>query len=660
MSYLFVDCETKSFADLKTCGAWRYSEDPTTDCISIAWAVDKKAVFSSPPKGAFAYFYNKPTKDLVFVARNALFDFAIMKNVLIPKYGFHPDFGDPSRWLCTAALSRMHGLPASLADSAEYLNKTHKKLADGMRLIQMYSIPAKNKKTGERTFRPIPPDEMKRWLEYDKADVEADREAFYTMIKLPNFELEKEIFQHDFALNIKGVRIDTKGLAHLVEVVEAATDRAMKDQTKYTVTWRNKKGEENTGPLNVRSGPKLTAWLASKGFDAPNNRVETLEKIYDELDADELSVAGIKEVRDVLSFRFFLAKASIKKYRAAANRVSPDGRLRYFIKYFGAHTGRYASEGFQIHNLPKSKWKTDVEPDIEIGKLIKEINADMPYKQIVELGKQILPGLIIPDKGNAFLSGDFAAVEARGIAWLSGCTKMLNEFMTDDRIGDKTKDLYSRTGKKIAGEKGSRQLGKVFILAPVYGMGAKKARTTAAKWGVAIPLQIAEKGIQNLRQTYPEIVKFWYDLEDALRSCWLSKQPRTVGKIRFERGGNYVKVRLPSGRWLFYHQIRIEDGQISYMNFGKKGARVKIWGGSLAENITQAVCRDILTDRMMECEKNKLPVVMHVHDEDVSEIKKASAKKDKILFDKIMNTAPEWAKGFPLKTESEISIRYHK
>ena len=127
-----------------------------------------------------------------------------------------------------------------------------------------------------------------------------------------------------------------------------------------------------------------------------------------------------------------------------------------------------------------------------------------------------------------------------------------------------------------------------------------------------------------------------------------------------ERGGNYLKILLPSGRWMFYHQVKIEDGQISFANFGKKGARGKVYGGILAENITQAVCRDILDSRILACEEKGLPVMLSVHDEIIIEVKKLTTEKSQKDFDEIMNTAPAWADGFPLKTESEIMTRYHK
>lgn len=649
---IFFDYETRSFCDLKASGGWKYSEHPTTDIICMAYAIDDGPVKHWLPGDSVPKEFLKADS---FVARNVFFEYAITVNVAIPKYGFPERMKDASLYECTAALSRMHGLPASLEPSADYLNKTFKKLPDGKRLIQLYSLPVKDRKTGKLSFRPIPPDELKRWLDYNVLDVEADRETYKTLSKLPNAEIERPVFLHDFNMNVRGVRIDTKALEKLLHVVETATERALAGPKSFTVEWVDKDGNKQKAPLNVRSPQKLKIWLAAQGIEIDDCRVDTIEAAYDEAAAREL-----EDVKKVLAWRMFLAKASVKKFRAAFDRVSPDGRLRYFLKYYGAHTGRFSGEGFQIHNLPKAKWKDGVDPVGEIARMIKEITPDMPYMQIVDWSKRILPGLIIPDAGNVFLSGDFSAVEARGIAWLAGCKKMLAEFERDDKIGDKKNDLYSRTARRIAGPEGKRQFGKVSILAPIYGMGSAKMKTTAAKWGCEISDAVAEKTINYIRTSYPEIPAFWYGLEDAFRKTWITKKPHTVGRIVFERGGNYIRVKLPSGRYLFYHQVKIENGQISYLNFGKKGARIKIWGGVLAENITQATCRDILTDRVIECGKTDIPVRLHVHDEIVGEIEKKKASRYQKVFDKILNTAPLWAEGFPLKTESEIAERYHK
>ena len=648
MKYLYIDVETRSKTDIKTAGAWRYSEDPEADCICIAWAIDGSPVSCMSPDKASHVFVQDPGDDVLFVARNAQFEYAIFCNILIPRYGFNPAYADPTRWVCTAALSRMHGLPASLEASADYLNKRFKKLPDGKRLISLYCIPATDRKTGEKRYRPIPPDDWEKMLEYNKIDVESDREAYGVLSRLPNDAIERPYFLHDLAMNARGLRIDTAALDKLLLVFDAATDDVNSAQRKLTSLVTDKNGKTVEKPLNVRSPKNLQAWLEARGVVIDDCKVDTIEAAYDDADA-----AGNEEIKKVLAWRLFLGKASVKKFKAAKDRVSPDGRLRYFLRYHGAHTGRASGEGFQVHNLPKAKWEKGVNPCQEIDRLIKTITPSMPYKELIDAGKKILPGLIIPDDGNVFIAGDFAAVEARGIAYLAGCETLLARFASGA-------DIYTELATRINPAKPNRQLGKAAILGCGYGLGIKKFKDICVKWGIDVPPQVAENAVTTYRTTYPEIPAFWYSLEEAFRACLLSRTPQRVGRIKFERGGNYIRVGLPSGRWLFYHQPQLKDGELSYMNFGKKGARVKIWGGVLAENITQAFCRDILLDRVLTLEKRGLPVVFHVHDEIISEVSAKKAPEKQKVFDLILNTAPDWCKGFPLKTESEVNSRYRK
>lgn len=623
---IFFDIESKSFADLPEVGAYRYSEDESTDIICIAYAVEDGPIKTWIPGQPGPVEFLHP--DAVFIARNALFEYAMSRNVLVKKYGFPPRMNDPANYICTAALSRMHGLPASLEPCAEYINKTHKKLPDGKRLIQLYSKPVKDKKTGALSFRPIPPEDMDKFLAYNMDDVAADRECFSTLMKLPNVALERGAFVHDLNMNADGVRIDTAALDKVLAVFGAATTRAEAAQDSHGV--------------NVRSPKQLKEWLAGKGYEIPDTRIDTIETLYEETQDSD--------VKEVLALRMFLGKASVKKYAALKDRVSPDGRLRYFMRYHGAHTGRYTSEGFQLHNLPKSKTSAE-----KIEELIQTVDTLTDFPAIIDAGKKILPGLILPDEGHVFLLGDFAAIEARGIAYLAGCSQLLEQFAAG-------KDIYTEMAKRINSAKPNRQLGKAVILGCGYSMSWRKFYETCLKWGIDVDLAMAEQAVKAYRAQYAEIPAFWYGLERAFRDCWNTKQPQRVGKyIAMERGSNFIKIALPSGRRLFYHQIQIDPrtNDISHYSFSRK-MRVHVYGGILAENVTQAMCRDILVDRIMELEKRGIGVKMHVHDEAVAQVPVEKVVDKQKEFDEIMNTAPSWLPGFPLKTESEVSKSYHK
>ena len=80
----------------------------------------------------------------------------------------------------------------------------------------------------------------------------------------------------------------------------------------------------------------------------------------------------------------------------------------------------------------------------------------------------------------------------------------------------------------------------------------------------------------------------------------------------------------------------------------------------LTENIVQALCRDLLVAAMLECEKQGLPVVLHVHDEIVIEVPAGEADGALRKLVTNMSTPPPWATGFPVEVEGFASKRYSK
>jgi DNA polymerase len=84
------------------------------------------------------------------------------------------------------------------------------------------------------------------------------------------------------------------------------------------------------------------------------------------------------------------------------------------------------------------------------------------------------------------------------------------------------------------------------------------------------------------------------------------------------------------------------------------------YGGKLAENVVSAICRDLLVAAIVECERQNLPVAMHVHDEIVLEVpaERADESLQQLLL--IMSTPPAWAAGFPIEVEGFYAERYYK
>jgi DNA polymerase bacteriophage-type len=127
-----------------------------------------------------------------------------------------------------------------------------------------------------------------------------------------------------------------------------------------------------------------------------------------------------------------------------------------------------------------------------------------------------------------------------------------------------------------------------------------------------------------------------------------------------------LRIRLPSGRYLTYRNVSIDPvpskwdtekltDAVTYQS--THGYRKSLYGGLLCENIVQASCRDYTVLAITRCERDGIPVVLHVHDEVVVEL------KDESQFDRFMHNMtlpPDWAPDFPLDAEGGMLDRYHK
>ncbi|MBU4786325.1 hypothetical protein IF143_24080, partial [Salmonella enterica subsp. enterica serovar Typhimurium] len=156
------------------------------------------------------------------------------------------------------------------------------------------------------------------------------------------------------------------------------------------------------------------------------------------------------------------------------------------------------------------------------------------------------------------------------------------------------------------------------------------------------------------------------------------KITRTFTKEKGERvPGWWLKVELPSGRVLSYPGIGIsvekqidEDDdrteyreRIRYMGQNqttRQWSKQYTYGGKLSENVTQALCRDLLAYALVNVELNQgWPIVLHVHDEIVCDVPKTDEYSIQGLISK-MCELPSWAAGFPLAATGDELMRYAK
>lgn len=144
-----------------------------------------------------------------------------------------------------------------------------------------------------------------------------------------------------------------------------------------------------------------------------------------------------------------------------------------------------------------------------------------------------------------------------------------------------------------------------------------------------------------------------------------------VGRLILDRQGSWLRMRLPSGRYLCYpgaRDIRETEGLgetkdlgvISFLGvdqLSRKWTRISTHGGKLAENATQAVALDVLAEAMPRIEAEGFRIVLSIHDEFITEAGLDKTEHDLV---RLMTTTPPWGQGLPLNAAGFTADRYRK
>jgi DNA polymerase len=144
----------------------------------------------------------------------------------------------------------------------------------------------------------------------------------------------------------------------------------------------------------------------------------------------------------------------------------------------------------------------------------------------------------------------------------------------------------------------------------------------------------------------------------------------SAGPISYASKGNILWCRLPSGRLLAYVDPKVRDVEtpwgsrrqaVTFMSVNsvtRRWERSKGYGGHWAENITQAVARDVMGEAMLRVEARGWPIVITVHDEIVSEVPAGSVSVEEYAEE--MAILPAWASRLPIAAAGAVGRRYGK
>lgn len=209
-----------------------------------------------------------------------------------------------------------------------------------------------------------------------------------------------------------------------------------------------------------------------------------------------------------------------------------------------------------------------------------------------------------------------------------------------------------------------------------YFLGTNGLLEYAKTMFVTMTREQAEDAKNAYRETYWEVVELWDRIKQAAFYTVKTGKSASIPKLRFDKHGPFLRMRLPSGRHIHYFQPRVEMVEapwstaqkpaeieaLTYMGQNqvtRKWERTSTHPGKLVENAVQAIARDILAYGLLGADKAGLEIVGHVHDEIITH--DPVDRKDALeTLIHCMTRVPEWAEGLPLAAEGYSTHFYKK
>ena len=659
IKYLEIDLETKSGADLKKSGVYRYTEDPDFEILLFGFSADGGDVSvidmargeQIPENILRAIVDENVTK----WAYNATFERICLsawlrrnRPDLFESYSIPEDtvggYLDPRSWKCSMVWGAYLGLPLSLDGVASVLKLGMQKMSEGRTLIRFFSVPRKSRKPdGERVWN-RPEDAPEKWAvfkEYNKRDVEVEMSIQTALAKFPVPSCVWEEYHLSEEINDRGIGLDREMVAQAIALDETSRRELSTEMRKLTRI------------DNPNSVAQMKQWLCDHGLE-----VDSLDKKA----VRELLKTAPPELAKVLELRQQLSKSSVKKYIAMNNCVCRDGRCRGMFQFYGANrTGRFAGRLVQLQNLPQNHI-SDLASARTMVKAGDYETLRLLYEDVPDTLSQLIRTAFVPKEGYKFIVSDFSAIEARVLSHLAGETWRTEVFRNNRDIYCASASAMFHCKVEKHGENAHlRQKGKIAELALGYGgsVGALKAMG-------AIEMGIPEEELQPLvsawRSSNPRIVAFWWAVDNAVKTAVRERTSTETHGIRFSYESAILFITLPSGRRLAYAKPRIGLNRfggesVTYEGVGgaKKWERIESYGPKFVENITQAVSRDILCYAMRTF--SHCFIVGHVHDELIIEC--SPGVNLQVVCEQMART-PGWLPGICLRADGYECQFYKK
>jgi DNA polymerase len=616
MSLITIDFETyyTDKVGFKTLTTEEYIRHPEFEVIGVGVKIDDQETIWRTHQ-IKEFFQTIDWTDSAVLCHNTLFDGAILHWI----YGVKPAF-----FLDTLCMARaLHGVDAG--GSLKALAERYNIGAKGEEVLA-----AKGKRQSDFTSW-----ELARYGEYCKNDVDLTHKLFHIMA--PNFPGD-EIKLIDMTLRMF---IDP-----VLEVDNALlVDRLEELKREKTELLAELKGaleceDEEAVRKKLASNKQFAALLEGKGIAVPCKVSPTTGKETYALAKNDEGFIALTEHEDPfiqqlcavrLGTKSTIEESRLTRFIDVGKRNR--GKLPIPLKYYGAHTGRWAgTDKVNFQNLPSRDEK-----------------------------KKALKNAILPPDGHVVINSDSSQIEARVLAWLAGQDDVVEQFARKE-------DVYCIFASKVYGREITKKdpverfVGKTCILGLGYGTGWRKLQHTlkTTRPGATLPDEECQQIVNLYRETNDKIISLWRDSDDALRSIWESD-----GQVdSFSLGQHDVLIvkndgiELPNGLMIHYPGLRYDTSEEkSQFKYKSRRGEISIWGGAVVENVVQALARIVVGEQMIAINE-RYRVVLTVHDAAVIVVPEEEKDEAVEFVEKIMSTPPVWAPTLPVACEAKWGHSY--
>lgn len=715
--HIHGDWETRSTVDIKKAGADVYAEHPSTDILTLSYAFGDGPVRRWKPGDPLPEeLFLELAMGAKFVGHNVYFELVIWKHIAAKRYGFPELRAD--QCIDTMAICYAHALPGALAHAAPAVGLPVTKDDAGRRVMLKLCKPRAWTEDKQPIWyeRDTDPELFAILDAYCDQDVIVERALEK---RLPALKAsEQRLWELDFEINQRGVPIDVESAERALAVIdeEARVRNAELRQItggtvpsatavqKFVAWLRDVKGL----PCSGLAKADVRALMALPDLPADARRALEIRGQVGKTSTKKLKAMLVCTSPDGRA-RGLHQFHSAGTGRWGGRRIQTQNMVR---------PDKNIDVDWCLEVLKQEQGAAFASIELVYGGVTAPLSSCMRSMIAAKDGSRFLTadfsnveGRVLPwMAGEEWKLEMFRSIDAGEgkDPYLVAASGIFGEEIDDKedprRQAGKVSELafgYQGGAGAYANMGASLGINVEAMLPPLMRVSPMDRKKTALRsWrerGRARKIMsreawvAAELAKMPWRDKHPMIVQFWRDIEDAAIEAIATPGKIThAGRyIKFRRAGSFLFMQLPSGRCLAYpfpklmwwpmpwkdaktgkpalKQVmtffcRIDESKrpkiVKDPANSSLWARVATYGGELTENADQAISRDLLAAAMFRLEARGYPIIMHVHDEGVSERPYGQGSLEEMLA--IMAEPVEWAPGLPMAAAGWEGVRYRK